>query len=137
MGNSGNNYIDGVFGADFFNGRGGLDTLRGLGGGSTYVFDSAIGAGNLATIVSYAHGQDHFNLDNAIFTQVGLEGGLDAFTFVNGTAALDSNDRIIFDSTTGNVSYDADGVGGAAAVVFATILNLSGGTLDHTDFLVV
>lgn len=137
VGNSGNNIIDGVFGADFFNGRGGLDTLRGLGGGDTFVFDSAIGAGNLATIDGYVHGQDHFNLDNAIFTQVGLEGGLDAFTFVNGTAALDSNDRIIFDSATGNVSYDADGVGGAAAVVFATIQNLSGGLLDHTDFLVV
>ena len=137
VGNSGNNIIDGVFGADFFNGRGGMDTLRGLGGGDTYVFDSTIGAGNLATIVGYAHGQDHFNLDNAIFTQVGLEGGLDAFVFVNGTAALDSNDRIIFDSTTGNVSYDADGVGGAAAVVFAKIENLSGGPLDHTDFLIV
>ena len=65
------------------------------------------------------------------------EGALAASAFVNGTAALDANDRIIFDSTTGNVSYDADGVGGAAAVVFAKIENLSGGPLDHTDFLIV
>ncbi|WP_439613216.1 beta strand repeat-containing protein [Reyranella sp.] len=137
VGNSGNNIIDGLVGADFFNGRGGLDTLTGQGGGDTYVFDSTIGAGNLATIVGYVHGQDHFNLDNAIFTQLGLEGGLDGFIFVNGTEALDANDRIIFDSATRNVSYDADGVGGAAAVVFAKIQNLSGGILDHTDFLVV
>jgi Ca2+-binding RTX toxin-like protein len=137
IGTSGNNIIDGVYGADVFNGRGGMDTLIGNGGGDTFVFNSAIGAGNLATIVGYAHGQDHFNLDNAIFTQLGADGALSAGAFVNGTAALDANDRIIFNSTTGTVSYDADGSGAGAAVVFATMQQLTGGSLNHTDFLIV
>lgn len=137
IGTSGNNVIDGVNGADVFNGRGGMDKLIGNGGGDTFVFDSAIGAGNLATITGFAHGQDHFNLDNAIFTQLGADGALDAGAFVNGAAALDGDDRIIFNSATGNVSYDADGSGAGAAVVFATIQTLLNGTLDHTDFLIV
>ncbi len=137
VGTSGSNVIDGVNGADVFNGRGGMDTLVGNGGGDTFVFNSAIGAGNLATISGFAHGQDHFNLDNAIFTQLGADGALGAGAFVNGAAALDAADRIIFDSATGNVSYDADGSGAGAAVVFATIQTLLTGTLDHTDFLIV
>jgi Ca2+-binding RTX toxin-like protein len=136
IGNSGNNVIDGVNGADVFNGRGGMDTLTGNGGGDTFVFNSAIGAGNLVTISGFAHGQDHFNLDNAIFTQLGAEGGLGAAAFVNGAAALDADDRIIFNAATGNVSYDADGSGAGAAVVFATMQNL-GVALDHTDFIIV
>jgi len=136
-GNSGNNVIDGSFGADVFNGRGGIDTLIGGGQGDTFVFNSAIGAGNLATIVNYFHGQDHFNLDNAVFAQVGIDGGLNAGAFVLGTAAQDSNDRIIFDNSTGNVMYDADGSGAGAAVVFATMQSLHNGPLDHTDFLIV
>ncbi|WP_422036490.1 beta strand repeat-containing protein [Reyranella sp.] len=136
IGTSGNNVIDGVNGTDVFNGRGGMDTLIGSGGGDTFVFDSVIGAGNLATISGFVHGQDHFNLDNAIFTQLGAEGALGAGAFVNGAAALDANDRIIFNTATGNVSYDADGSGAGAAVVFATMQNL-GVALDHTDFMIV
>lgn len=136
IGTSGNNVIDGVHGADVFNGRGGMDTLIGNGGGDTFVFNSAIGAGNLATITGFAHGQDHFNLDNAIFTQLGAEGALGAGAFVSGAAALDANDRIIFNAATGNVSYDADGSGAGAAVVFAKMQNL-GVALDHTDFMIV
>ncbi|WP_428683480.1 hypothetical protein [Reyranella sp.] len=136
IGTSANNVIDGVNGTDVFNGRGGVDTLIGNGGGDTFVFDSAIGAGNLATISGFAHGQDHFNLDNAIFTQLGAEGALSAGAFVNGAAALDASDRIIFNAATGNVSYDADGSGAGVAVVFATMQNL-GVALDHTDFMIV
>jgi len=137
IGDSGNNRIDGTSGADVFNGRGGFDTLVGYGQGDTFVFDSALSAGNLATIRNYATGEDHINLDNTIFTQLGPEGALDAGAFVNGTAALDATDRIIYDSATGNVSYDADGSGVGAAVLFAKMENLMIGQLNHTDFLVV
>jgi len=137
IGNSGDNMIDGNHGGDVYNGRGGMDTLIAGVHADTFVFDSAIGVGNLATIVSYAHGQDHFSLENAVFTQLGAAGPLAAGAFVNGTTALDANDRILFDSATGNVSYDADGSGVGLSVVFATIQGLQGGPLDHTDFLIL
>jgi Ca2+-binding RTX toxin-like protein len=136
-GNSGNNVIDGNSGGDVYNGRGGIDTLIAGGGSDAFVFDTAIGAGNLVTIVGYTHGQDHFELKNTVFTQLGAAGPLAAGAFVNGTAALDANDRILFDSATGNVSYDADGSGAGGAVVFATIQNLQGGALNQTDFIIV
>jgi len=63
-------------------------------------------------------------------------GILSAGAFYIGAAAHDANDRIIFNHVTGELFYDADGTGSAAAVRFAT---LSGpiGTLTNADFFVV
>jgi serralysin len=54
---------------------------------------------------------------------------------VIGTAALEANDRIIYDSNTGALFYDDDGVGGNAQVQFATLS--TGLALTYLDFLVV
>ena len=51
-------------------------------------------------------------------------------------AATQADDRILFDTASKSLYYDADGVGGGAAIKFATIATLAG-TLDHTDFFVV
>ena len=74
-------------------------------------------------------------LDDAIFTQIGGPGALNANAFVTGSAAADADDRIIYDSATGNLYYDADGSGAGAQVLFAT---LSGHPpLTAGDFLVI
>ena len=36
-------------------------------------------------------------------------------------AELDADDRILYDAATGNLFYDADGVGGTAAILIATL----------------
>ena len=46
---------------------------------------------------------------------------LAANQFVIGTAAQDANDRIIYNSNTGELFYDSDGTGGTAAVQFAEV----------------
>jgi Ca2+-binding RTX toxin-like protein len=59
--------------------------------------------------------------------------------FVSGagvTTAGDADDRIIYDTTTGNLYYDADGVGGAVAVQFAWITTIPAG-LDASDFEII
>jgi Ca2+-binding RTX toxin-like protein len=38
-----------------------------------------------------------------------------------GAQALDADDRIVYDTDTGGLSYDADGSGLGAAVAFATL----------------
>ena len=59
---------------------------------------------------------------------------LSASAFVTGTAALDSDDRIIYDSQAGTLYYDADGNGPGGAVMFARIGG--GKLLTNLDFVV-
>jgi hypothetical protein len=51
------------------------------------------------------------------------------------TSAQDADDRIVYKTTTGALFYDADGVGGAAAVQFAVLDNHA--ALTKADFVVV
>ena len=48
----------------------------------------------------------------------------DQFTSGAGViSAQDADDRIAYDTTTGNLYYDEDGAGGAASIQFATLAN--------------
>ena len=77
---------------------------------------------------------DTILLDQDIFSNnLGL-GYISAGELVIGSAALDANDRIIYDSNTGVLSYDADGAGGSAAIQFAELP--IGLALTYEDFLV-
>ena len=62
-------------------------------------------------------------------------GSLSASAFVNGTAALDANDRILYDAASGILRYDADGNGMGGSVQIAVLSNHA--ALDAGDFLIV
>jgi serralysin len=51
-----------------------------------------------------------------------------------GAVAHDANDFILYDKTTGHLSYDADGNGAGAAVHFAQLS--TGLDLSNADFFV-
>ena len=78
---------------------------------------------------------DTIQLENAVFTKLTKTGALISGGFYNGAAAHDSDDRIIYDSTTGAVSYDVDGSGAGAAVKFAQLAK--GLALTNADFLII
>jgi hypothetical protein len=74
-------------------------------------------------------------LDDALFAGIGTAGSPDSTAFKLDGTALDANDRIIYDATTGALYYDADGSGAAAAVQFAQLT--PGTVLTVSDFLVI
>ncbi len=79
-------------------------------------------------------GVDRIGLGDAAFGDLAA-GPLPASAFRLGTAAQDADDRILYDSATGSLYYDADGVGGIAAVQFATVS--AGLPLTASDFTVI
>lgn len=127
--------IDGGLGNDKISGGAGMDTLTGGLGNDFFVFDSAIAADNVDRITDFSSADDRFDLDHLIFDVLPL-GTLKAADFqANATGtALDGSDRILYNTTSGAVLYDADGTGAGGAVQIASI---GGGlTLTNADFFI-
>ena len=128
-----NETANGGLGDDTLIGNGGNDTLYGGAGADAFVFSTTLGGGNVDSIVGFSVVDDIIHLDVSVFTGIGL-GVLAANAFVIGAAALDADDRIIYNAATGALFYDADGDGAGAAVQFATLAPGLGG-LTSADFL--
>ena len=112
--------IQGNAGANVINGGGGADTMTGYGGNDSFVFNAALGAGNVDRITDFNKSQDNIHLDHAVFAGLTL-GELSSDAFFAGAAAHDSSDHIIYNSSTGALSFDSDGIGGTAQTQFATL----------------
>lgn len=124
-GESGNDRLDGGLGADFLTGGSGFDR---------FTFSTSLSPGNVDTITDFRN-SDTIVLDNDVFT--GLTAGvLRSSAFRVGTAAVDSSDRIIYDTVSGALYFDPDGAGGADQVHFATISG-SPNNVAARDFLVI
>jgi Ca2+-binding RTX toxin-like protein len=142
VGNGGNNVLTGTSGNDVLIGLGGNDTLTGGAGADQFVFNTALNRNtNVATITDFSHAEgDKIDLDHTIFSALtpgALGAALAANNFyasANGTAHA-AADRILYNSSTGALSYDADGTGAAAAVQFAVVAHHP--TLTASDFMLV
>jgi Ca2+-binding RTX toxin-like protein len=139
------NVLDGGAGADILKGGLGNDVL--IGGfdfdEDRFIFDSALGASNVDTVRMFQIGIDKIVLDDDIFTRLaGSVSGnvLNGANFVEGPAALDSNDYIIFDDRLNVLLYDADGSGAGQAVRFAVLQAVEDPSyigLSANDFVVI
>ncbi len=134
-GNGSANRLTGGAGGDTLKGGLGLDTLVGGGGSDKFVFNTAPATANRDTITDYNVAADTVHLDNAVFAALGAAGALAAGKFHLGSAAHDSDDRIIYNSTSGALYYDADGDGAGAKIQFATLG--AGLALTAADFVVI
>jgi Ca2+-binding RTX toxin-like protein len=118
--------LNGGGGNDTIDGRGGNDTLTGGTGADAFVFDTGPAAGNVDQVTDFVSATDRLNFDNATFTALGADGNFAAgdARFAAGagfTSGRDASDRIVYDTTTGNLYYDADGSGAGAAQLVATL----------------
>lgn len=134
IGNEAANVISGSINDDRIHGRLGADILSGDAGKDWFVFDTTLGAGNVDAVLDFTVGMDKIVLENDVF--VGLvPGNLRVDTFRNGNAAMDADDRILYDSASGTLYFDVDGTGASPAVDFAILS--PGLALSHLDFLVI
>ena len=94
-------------------------------------------ATNLDSITDFSAADDTIRLSRTIFNKIINTGALNAGRFrssVDGTAA-DIDDYILYNTTSGALSYDADGNGSGVATQFATLTTKP--TITAADFVVV
>jgi len=138
-GTAGPDNFRGGSGNDWLIGMGGPDTLAGGEGADTFVFNTAPDAANFAVITDFSAGIDHIALSHSAFSALGSLGTLATGAFWSGdgvTTAHDADDRIIHNSATGDLYYDPDGTGSAAATLFARTL-FTTQNFTASDFMVI
>lgn len=145
IGNTAKNALKGGRGADKLYGREGHDKLIGsydndyLSGGAgsdSFYFSTALSTtsvSNVDRIADFNVKDDRICLDDAIFRGL-KKGTLASAAFKIGSRAYDSNDKIIYNKSTGDLFYDPDGTGAAGQIKFATLAK--GLYLTNADFVI-
>ncbi|WP_292927926.1 putative Ig domain-containing protein [Novosphingobium sp. PASSN1] len=140
-GGLGDDRLGGGVGDDKLYGGEGNDSLSGGSGRDYFVFDVAPTADNADTINDFSHLQrDKVVLSIAIYDGFGATGLITADQFhaaAGATTAADAEDRLVYNTSSGALYYDVDGVGGEAAVQIATIVNYATAGLAYNDFAIV
>ena len=122
-GGGGDDFIYGGGGNDLLIGGEGSDRLKGGSGSDTFRFDAAPGDTNIDTILDFNPGQDRIELARAVMSALGTVGALAAAAFYQSADGMahDDTDRILYNTTGGQLWYDADGNGGTVAVQLAQL----------------
>jgi serralysin len=118
-------------------GNAGKDRMTGGGGEDFFVFDTKASSKNVDAILDFTINVDTIVINNKVFIQVGADGALfsDAFVANLSGVAEDAEDRLIYDTDSGNLIYDSNGNAQGGAVRIATLG--TGLALDSGDFLVI
>lgn len=131
-GNSAVNRLNGGSGNDTLDGGLGNNRLTGGTGNDIFKFTTK---NHVDIIADYNVANDTMQLENSIFTALTATGTLPAGQFRIGAQAVDANDFIIYNNTTGALLYDANGNGAGAAVQIATLS--AGLGLTNADIVVI
>lgn len=125
MGNKLANIIVGNAGSNTLLGGEGNDTITGGAGADTFVFNTKTSATkNVDTITDFSSSDgDQLQFSSVKwFKDLGAAGDLTSDQFWSGadvTSAHDASDRLIYNTSTGDLYYDADGTGAKAAILVA------------------
>jgi Ca2+-binding RTX toxin-like protein len=98
-------------------------------GNDTFVF-AEVGADRIS---DFTRGADRIAFDDAVFSGVGSAGSFRSGAGLS--SGQDADDRVIYNSSTGQLYYDADGGGGGAGQLVATISGAPG--LTASDIAVI
>jgi Ca2+-binding RTX toxin-like protein len=141
-GNGGDDFLGGIMGDNTLNGGAGNDKL--LSGAGYNVLTGGVGSdifrfisGSHSTISDFVAADDTVQLDNAFFTQFTTRGVLNASMLKIGVAAVDANDYLIYNETTGALFYDDNANGAGHTVQIALLGVTTHPTLTNADFVVI
>lgn len=146
-GAGGADYLLGGLGADTLYGGAGYDTLEGGGGADIFKLDVISGTDS-KEIVDLVSATDKIWLDDDVYTFATGDGSkhgvnlaaadiVDVGTdFTGGNFTAGAGATFLYDSTDGQLWYDADGdIGGGTAVHIATVQNFATYTFNLGDFM--
>jgi Ca2+-binding RTX toxin-like protein len=124
-GNAQANLLNGADGDDTLAGGAGHDTLAGGAGQDTYRW-AEYGAATADQVTSFDTGWDALQFDDSAFTALGpvgrfASGDARFYAAAGATGGHDANDRIVYDTSSGQLYYDADGAGAGTAQLVATL----------------
>ena len=134
-GSNSNQTIQGAGGNDRLIGGLGNDRLQGSAGSDTFVLLKTFADRDF--IVDFASGSDKLEISAALFGGGLAAGMLSASQFLSGAgtnAATTADQRFIYNSSNGNLLFDADGNGAGAAVIVGNLINIT--ALTAADFLI-
>ena len=135
IGNGVANTLDGGGGDDVLLGWAGSDTLYGRSGADTFVL-SELSSSSFDTIADFNSSDgDTIGLRNTIYHLLPfIEGELQASAFrANGTGlAEDADDRLIYNTTSGELFFDSDGTGSFSSYKLAVLTGIP--TLTAASF---
>jgi Ca2+-binding RTX toxin-like protein len=142
IGNSGDNVLQGFAGNDTIVAGAGNDTLIGgegsdyLTGGSgadLFVFDTVPIIGHADIMTDFNAADDTIQLNAEIFTQFISVGRLSINQFVSGAnaVALDGDNYLIYDTSSGKLYYDEDGSGNAIQQEIVSLVGMPDLTVDN------
>jgi Ca2+-binding RTX toxin-like protein len=133
----GNDNIIGGAGADTLVGGAGQDALTGGAGADWFLYESATQGSD--KIVDFAPGVDAIAIEVAGFGAGLVAGALAAANFVahasNATTSAAGTPQFVYNTATGVLFYDSDGMGGAASQRLAVLTGVP--ALTATDFILI
>ena len=125
VGGNGNDTLYGDAGNDWLETGSGNDLVSGGGGQDSYVFRE-FGAANADNLANFDTNWDALRFDSAAFTALGGAGRFAAgdarfYAAAGAAGGHDADDRMIYNTSTGQLYYDADGSGAGGAELVATL----------------
>jgi serralysin len=134
------NRLEGRAGNDTLTGGLGNDTLAGGAGRDSFDFLTAPGNANADNIADFGSRSDKIRLDDAVHMRAGTLGSfsLNDPRFWAAPGAVrghDATDRVVYNTSTGSLYYDADGSGGGGQQVIAVLQGAP--ALTATDIVVI
>lgn len=136
-GYAGNDRLEGGAGNDTLYGGTGSDVLTGGAGADRFLFSKALDIGGVDVISDFAPQEDKIVLNKNVFST--LQGGsLKAAEFLFGAGAtsnMTNESRIVYDTLSAGLYYDADGSGPLQPTLFALLVGKP--SIDANSFIVI